>query len=168
MRDFLETALKDPEQTAVAFFNYAHSYAQSAVTLEDYPTNATHDDAPIYFLYFHATELYLKSYLVVHGWSLTDLRDKFGHKVVKLVDQAKSDGLVIIQEDKDVFRMMDQTDNVISSRYIRVGHHIRLRIPAHFDTCKRLHDQIGPRVYRDSGVSRIPILRDKRETTGHS
>lgn len=157
--------MKEPEQTAVAFFNYAHSYAQSAVTLEDYPTDATHDDAPIYFLYFHATELYLKSYLVVHGWSLTDLRDKFGHKVVKLVGQAKTDGLVTIQEDEDVFLMMDQTDNVISSRYIRVGHHRRLPLTAHFDTCKRLHDQIGPRVYRDSGVSLIPILRDKRETT---
>ncbi|MEL6913573.1 MAG: hypothetical protein AAFP13_03640 [Pseudomonadota bacterium] len=157
--------LKEPEETAVAFFNYAHSYAVSAVTLEDYPTEASHDDAPISFLFYHAIELYLKSHLIVHGWQLEKLRKKSGHKICRPANEAETNGLTIEREDREVFLMMFDPDNVITSRYIRVGHHRRLPRSAHFDTCKRLQGQIGLRAHRDSGVFRIPILRDKRQIT---
>ncbi|MHA6347680.1 HEPN domain-containing protein [Roseivivax sp. CAU 1761] len=155
--------LKEPHKTAVGLFNYAHSYAQSAVSLEKNPAEATHPHSPIYFLYFHAVELYLKSLLVRMGYDLEDLRKKHGHKVRPLAKLCQESGLHLSLDAEQAIALMADTDNVISSRYIRVGTHTRLPFPVYQEMCRSLHEQIGWKVYEGSGVSRIPEL--KTETT---
>lgn len=146
--------------TAIGLFNYAHTYAQSAVTLQEHQTDATHWNAPVYFLYFHAIELYLKAYLVGQGEDLEVLRKKYGHKVRPLADLAKNYGLTFGTNVEAVFDLMDQTDNVITARYLRIGTHTRLPFSSFFDTCDTLHDQIMAVVYRGVQPGRRPVLRE--------
>tara|TARA_R110002049_G_scaffold140930_5_gene302300 strand:- start:30554 stop:31021 length:468 start_codon:yes stop_codon:yes gene_type:complete len=151
--------MEEPQKTAVALFNYAHSYAQSALTLEQNETDATHWNAPIYFLYFHAIELYLKSLLVRTGHDLETLRKEHGHKVQPLAELCQQEGLQLTVEGSEVISLMANTDNVISSRYIRVGVHTRFPFEIYTGVCLSLNEQIGWKVYEGSRVTRIPVLR---------
>ena len=55
---------EDERATAIGFFNYANSYWISAFELQKLQiTSVTHPSAPVDFLYVHAIELFLKSYL---------------------------------------------------------------------------------------------------------
>lgn len=144
--------------TPIALFNYAHSYAQSAVTLEEKQTDATHWDAPIYFLYFHAIELYLKAFLVALGYDLDDLKKKHGHKVKPLAVMCQHQGVHFSLDAQEVIYLMTETDNVISSRYIRLGNHKRLPFSVYFEMCHSLHEQIGFRVYEGSGANCMLVL----------
>lgn len=156
--------MEETNPTAIGLFNYAHSYAQSAVTLQDNETDATHWNAPVYFLYFHAIELYLKACLVAHGTDLAVLRKAHGHKVRPLAELAKNHGLKLSEGAEAVIDLMDKTDNVISARYLRTGIHTRLPFTAFFDTCETLHEQIIPKAYEGVPSGRRPILRDTKET----
>jgi len=75
--------------TSLGLFRYAHSYAASASALRGVKVKATHADASLRFLYSHAIELYLKSFLLMNGVSLDDLRSwTLGHHVSALADKA--------------------------------------------------------------------------------
>ena len=150
--------MEEPQKTAVAPFNYAHSYAQSAVTLEKHQTEATHWNAPVDFLYFHPIELYLKALLVRLGYDLNYLRKACSHRVRPLAELCQHKGLNLSLDAERVIDLMADTDNAISSRYIRIGNHTRLPFSVYHEMCSSLHEQIGPRVYEGSGVSRRPIL----------
>ncbi|WP_336096943.1 hypothetical protein [Roseovarius sp. CH_XMU1461] len=154
--------MKKPKTTAVALFNYAHSYAQSAVTLEDNQTEATHWNAPVYFLYFlyfHAIELYLKALLVSFGLDLDELRKTYGHRVRPLAELCQKQGLQLSLDAEQAIDLMSDTDNVITSRYIRVGKHKRLPFSVYYELCLSLHEQIGRKVYQDSSVTGRPVLK---------
>ena len=54
----------DDERTnAIGLFNTARSYWRSAEHLNAAGVKVTHPEAPVTFLFCHAIELYLKSYL---------------------------------------------------------------------------------------------------------
>ncbi len=53
---------------------------------------------------------------------------------------------------------MSDTDNVISSRDIRLGNHTRLPFSVYCEMCLSLHEQIGWRVYDGSDVTCRPVL----------
>jgi HEPN domain-containing protein len=148
-----------PQPSAIAVFNYAHSYAQSALTLEQNQTSATHWNAPIYFLYFHAIELYLKAFLVSTGSDIDELRKMHGHRVRPLAKLCQAKGVQISQEGEQIIALMTETDNVMSSRYIRIGRHTRLPFEVYAQFCLSLHSEIGCQVYEESGVTRIPVLK---------
>lgn len=150
--------MEDEQATAIGYFNYAHSYAASAVALTKVEVSATHPDAPIRFLFHHAIEVYLKAYLLAHGLDTKKLKFEFGHKVRKLADGARDHGLVLSAADIQVIDQMDQTDNVMSSRYVRFGIHQLLPLDALHECCFRLNEAIGHEVYAGSGVTRIPVL----------
>ena len=160
--------MDEHQKQAVALFNYAQSYAQSAVTLEDNQTDATHWNAPIYFLYFHAIELYLKAFLVRLGHDLDKLKRKHGHKVRPLAELCQRQGLQLSLDAEQAIALMADTDNVISSRYIRLGNHTRLPFDVYYEMCQSLHEQVGFKVYEGGGVKRMPVLirieRDRTET----
>ena len=151
----------EAQKLAIGLFNYAHSYAQSAVALEENEPEVSHANAPVDFLYFHAIELYLKSCLVACGDDLENLRKQHGHKVRGLADRAKLHGLTLGDGDEAVIDLMDKTDNVISARYIRLGVHSRLPVIAYFDICYSIHDQIIGKVYDGVVGGPRPILRDR-------
>lgn len=151
--------MEKPKTTALALFNYAHSYAQSALTLENNQTEATHWNAPVYFLYFHAIELYLKALLVSFGHDLDELRKTYGHRVRPLAELCQKQGLQLSLDAEQAIDLMADTDNVITSRYIRVGKHKRLPFSVFYELCLSLHEQIDPKVFQDSGVTHRPVLK---------
>ncbi len=150
--------MDEPSNTAVGYFNYAHSFAESAVSLQNQRITATHPDAPIRFLFAHAIELYLKSYLITNNVSMDDLQNKFRHNLLKLANKSNTLGLGLDQADLEIFKHLNSTDNAITSRYIRIGAHKVSPLEALHHTCCRLHSGIVEAAYKDSGVTRRPIL----------
>ena len=112
----------------------------------------------MHFLYFHGIELYLKALLVRLDHDLDDLRKAHGHRVRPLAKLCQQQGLQLSLDAEQVINLMSDTDNVISSRYIRLGRHQRLPFSEYYETCLSLHEQIGQMVYDGSGVSRRPVL----------
>ena len=50
----------------------------------------------------HAIELYLKAFLRLRGLGIDEVRDSFGHDFKKLVNEAGSRGLDLMDEDMDI------------------------------------------------------------------
>ena len=150
--------MDERQREAIGFFQYAHSYAQSAVTLEYNHTKAAHWNAPIYFLYFHAIELYLKAFLVRAGTDPKELKNAHGHRVRPLSQLCQRQGLQLNDDGQRIIDLMADSDSVISSRYIRVGIHTRLHFDVYSSFCLSLHRQVGSKVFEDSGVTRMPVL----------
>lgn len=145
------------QQQAIAFFNYAHSYAVSASALDKCKLRVTHGDGPVGFLYFHAIELYLKSFLIMRDYPESELKKpKYGHNTTCLGEETKKHGLLLTKTDQLVLDHMATSGNVLASRYIVLGLSTRLSPEVYPATCYRLHTQIGPVVY--SGIGRIPVL----------
>lgn len=132
------TSDEDDRTTPFGLFNFAHSYWRSAAALRKIKVQATHPDDPAWFLYCHAVELFLKAFLRAHGASVKELRDKYGHNVVKLAAAAEKAGLHFDDEDRDVITLMDQM-GILTLRYIRTGAFTRPTLEALDRTCKSFH-----------------------------
>jgi hypothetical protein len=138
-----EEIADDNERTnSMGLFNTAHSYWKSATTLAKAKVKVTHPDDPIRFLYYHAVELYLKA-LLRQEYGVEELRSIFGHKISSLVDAAEQCGLFVMDEDREVFTMMTETDTVIEARYIRTGPKTWPTLEALERTCKSVHESVG-------------------------
>lgn len=147
--------MSDAERTTpTGLFHFAHSYWLSALALQTAKVKATHPDAPISFLYIHAIELYLKSYLRGYGTSEGELRTKYGHRICCLADEARQSGLQLDDEDVEVLSLIVCMD-VIELRYIKTGAITRPTHEALNRTCKSLHESIGLTL-RDLG---FPVRR---------
>jgi len=143
----------------IGFFNYAHSYCISGRALQKSRVEATHPDAVIRYLYYHAIELYLKAFLLSQGLNEENLRKKeFGHKIEKLAKEAKNNGLNLSDTDQEIFEKIGNTDNIISSRYIRLGAHELIAIEALYGICFHLHGEILEFAYSSVSGKRRPIL----------
>ena len=137
---------------AVRIFNVAESYWKAAVALEKAKVDSTHPDSPIRFLYYHAIELYLKSFLRLHGHSASELRGKkFGHMTCCLYERAAELGLISDDEDLRIISLMATTDAIIRSRYIEVGFFRWPRIGGLMRTCESLRQSVG-QALKESGL----------------
>ena len=154
---------EERDDSAVALANFAHSYCLSAIELQHAKVDATHPDAVVRYLYYHSIELYLKAYLISHGIDAETLRKNYGHNIGKLTRKAEELGLEFSEIDADIFDFMSSTDTVITSRYIRLGHHKRIPCDIIQVTCKVLHDQVVGKVYDDANISRRPVLNVRLE-----
>jgi hypothetical protein len=114
-------AAADEERTnAVGLFNTARSYWRSAEYLKAAQLKVTHPHAPVTFLYCHAIELYLKSYLRGIQKTVSELKE-IGHRVANLAEAASKSGLAIEAENAEVLSHIDDADVAIESRYIVTG-----------------------------------------------
>src|SRR5262245_57306413 len=104
----------------MGLFNTAEAYRLSAISLEQAKVKSGHADSPIRFLYYHAIELYLKA-LLRQKHSVGAMKSDFGHSIQQLVPEAEKLGLCVMEEDREVFSLMIDTDAVIEARYIRTG-----------------------------------------------
>src|SRR5262245_55856568 len=141
-----EEQIRDTEMrtNAMGLFNQAHSYWKAAAALEKAKLATSHRHAPIYFLYYHAIELFLKSFLRTLGHLVDDLSGrKFGHRTCRLTDRARQLGLPFMDEDIEVFSLMSTTDAIIRSRYIRTGSFTWPTHGALDRTCNSLHASVG-------------------------
>jgi len=143
---------EDDRTTAVGLYHYAVSYHEAARALTKANTNTTHPDSPIYFLNYHAIELFLKAYLRLAQISVAQLAgSKFGHKVERLGHRAVEAGLVLLDEDVEVLRLMEHTDIVIRARYIRTGYFSMPTLGVVDRTCQSLRGSVAEAI-RKSGT----------------
>ena len=130
--------------TPFGMFNMAESYWKAAVSLEKAKVKSTHADSPVRFLYYHAVELYLKSYLRLKGLTVRELASrKIGHDFKNLTDEAEFRGLPYMDEDRHIFRLMAETDAVIRSRYHRTGAFYWPTTDGLDRVCKSIREPIG-------------------------
>ena len=126
--------------TDIGLFNYAVSYWRSAQALQEIKLKATHPESVVCFLYYHAVELFLKSYLRLHGATLDELR-KWGHNVNTLAKKCQRHGLEFDPHEQEVFNLIRK--DMMKARYIETGYFKRAPLEALERTATWLHEEIG-------------------------
>ena len=76
---------------------------------------------------------------------------KFGHRIRMLVREAETLGLVVGDDDRTVLALIDDTDAMLDSRYIRTGTKRLVTFEALRHTCKNIRDGVGT-ILRNNGV----------------
>lgn len=113
----------DPARmTAGGIYNYAVSYHRSADQLAEAKLRVTHPEMPVRWLYYHSLELYLKAFLLLHGFTPAKLQ-KIGHDIQVLRIESERRGFKLGSEDGWVLSRMATGDTIIRSRYIETGTH---------------------------------------------
>lgn len=87
-------AIKPPEfEDEASLFSLSSEYLEAASTLH----GASHTKLTVslvtFYLLGHAAELLLKSYLHKQGVPISELKNKYGHNLVKLIHHARERGL---------------------------------------------------------------------------
>lgn len=127
-----ESASKDTEisegerTTATGLWTYAESYLDAADFVakgcEANDCELRHK-APIRFLYAHAIELALKAFLRSTGVTPKQLKNRYGHRLVSLMDACEAKGLReaghSVELDRAVVEWLDQER--MDFRYISTG-----------------------------------------------
>jgi HEPN domain-containing protein len=103
----------------IGLYNYAASYHVAADLICDQGLKATHPESPAMFLYYHAIELYLKSFLRFHSVSAKSLQS-IGHDYKRLLSRASKYGLVLGELEKEVLNTLDG-EIWSRSRYLEIG-----------------------------------------------
>src|SRR5687768_4239751 len=67
-------------------------------------------------LYYHACELYLKAYLRLHKWDVTQLRDL--NDLSRMLDEAISAGLEVAPQTKADLRRAVAKNDYVKTRYL--------------------------------------------------
>jgi hypothetical protein len=124
-------------ETPLMWFSRAHAYLFDAALLysaKERPKDG-HYEAPVWLLYFHAIEMFLKAYLRTKGLTDKELRDKYGHDLKKLIDEAQyrempvTEGINIVR-NFDAAKEFDSLKGVVlgpmQTRYPRAGRVIML------------------------------------------
>ena len=143
---------REDRTTAVGLYHYGHSYHEAARALGVAKFRATHADAPLTYLYFHAIELFLKAFLRAHGHTVDDLERKFRHDIKRMRKRATALGFDFMDEDLVVLSYMEQTPIVINSRYIRTGYFQRPTNEALERTATSLRTTTHASVSQISGI----------------
>jgi HEPN domain-containing protein len=142
------TSDDDQRTTSLGLFNTADAFELSAIALEDVKVDAGHAASPILLCYYHALELYLKALLrQKHN---VETITKFGHNIERLVKEAEALGLVIADENREVFFKAD-TKAILEARYIRTGPKRWPQLAELRRACKRVRDGVGD-LLREAGV----------------
>lgn len=141
MSDDEDRITDDDRTTEIGLFNFAHSYWRSAVALHLAKVEATHWEDPVWFLYIHAVELYLKAFLCAHNLTPADLK-RLGHRISDLASAAKDLGLTFDDEDDEVVALLSTID-LTTFRYIKTGAWTRPHLNALDRTCNSFHDSVA-------------------------
>lgn len=153
----------DPEDRTppLGLFNYARSYWISAEQLRSSKPNVSHADAVICFLFYHAIELYLKSYLKAAGFDLHKLK-KLSHGTSKIGETARKEGLNLSNEDYETLQLIDSYDNVVRSRYIVTGAFSRPEDHVLAELCEHLDATIGNKLRAEGLPARTFEVKQAR------
>ena len=133
---------EDDRTSAFGLFNYAISYWKSAFEQERLKIpDITHPGAPVDFMYVHAVELFLKSYLRLRK-SVQELRD-VGHKLEDLKGACSDIFLDCDEKFEETIELISQNKINSFSRYIYTGARICYPQTIRFEElCAFLHDAI--------------------------
>jgi hypothetical protein len=151
-----EEAEEDERTGALGLFNFAETYWSAARALSRAKYKGTHREAPIRYLYYHALELYLKSFARMVGVTVKDLAGrKYGHRYCCLLEVATENGVPMMDEDVAVFAMLINSDAVIRSRYLQTGYFSWPAVEALDRTVMSLREPIGKALQNAGYVVRI-------------
>ncbi len=104
---------------AEILFNSAESYRRAADILASQHRKDLISEAPIYYLFYHAAELYLKSFLRGERLTVSEIKTTLGHRFSALRDACTARGLPIADDDRDILEWIE--NNYIDARYIKTG-----------------------------------------------
>jgi hypothetical protein len=154
--------------TPLGLFNYARSYWRSSEQLRVSKVDASHPDAPILFLFYHAVELYLKAYVRSAGYDLPQLKE-ISHKTIKAGQAAQNEGLQLTPHDFELLGLIDSHDNVVRSRYITTGAYTRPEVDELSTFCEFLDKAVAERLIADGHSVRAksfspPVPRPSDQT----
>lgn len=152
---------KEQRTSDIGLFMYAHSYWEAASKLEDADCSSGHAAAPTRFLYSHAIELFLKSYLRSQLLSLNDVKT-MSHNLKKAADEAIKHGLQLSHEQLLVLQWI--TDHNMKNRYIEVGIQSQPCNETFWSLCDFLFDEIGQEMLRSNRTKRLPRRPDFPDT----
>jgi HEPN domain-containing protein len=131
----------DDERTnSLGLFNTAEAYWLTATALPRIEHG--HADKPLRFLYYHALELYLKA-LLRQKHDMSMVRNTFGHNIKLLMREAEMLGLILDENDRTVLTLIEDTDAMIDSRYIKTGTKQLPTLESLRRTCKSIRDGVG-------------------------
>lgn len=146
----------------IGIYYYAASYHVAADLICDQGLRATHPEAPATFLYCHAIELYLKSFLRFYGISAKQLQS-IRHNYKCLLSQASKRGLVLGELENEVLSMLDGK-TWSRSRYLEIGFSQSPSLRALSETSKSLRQKVG-KLLRDAGQP-VRMPSHKKPVTG--
>lgn len=146
--------------SARSYFDFAESYWLSAAGLRELQVKGAPNRAyPIFFLYYHAIELYLKAYLRAHGLAVDHLQKAFGHDTGKLSKRVRELGAPIKLKEMGLFDIVGTANAAILSRYQAGGY----RLPpmsALERACRSLREIAGHAIEDGTGVP-VPRLHPR-------
>ena len=146
--------------SARSYFNFAESYWLSAGVLREAKVKGAPNRAyPIFFLYYHATELYLKAYLRVQGLTVDLLQNDFRHDTGKLSKCARELGAPIKPKEMGLFDVVGKANAVILSRYQAGGYRLPL-MTALERACRSLREIAGHAIEDGTGMP-VPRLHPR-------
>jgi HEPN domain len=140
----------DERTNSLGLFNFAEAYRLSAIALQLEKIAHGHAHTPVRALYHHAIELYLKA-LLRQKYSVTVLTKRFGHDIKRMIKEAEKLGLTPMDEDREVFSVLTETNAFIEARYINTGSKTFVTFEALNRTCDGLREGVG-RILRKNGV----------------
>jgi hypothetical protein len=148
---------EDERTSALGLFNTARSYWRSAEHLDAARLKLTHPQAPVRFLFCHAIELYLKSYLRSVGNKSIDQLRQMGHHVANLAKAAVGSSLVIEPEQFEILAHIADTDVAIEARYIVTGFK---NLPTN-DTLSNVAEVLDKTICNALAKKGIPVRAEK-------
>jgi hypothetical protein len=125
------------EPSAVGFYNQAYSYWKAGDALRSANLQTPMAEMPIKFLYYQAIEVLLKSFLLANGYTISTIRNDFGHHVHQLLLECNRHGLVLNEANADVIRYIDEANEGMEAR----SH--RNRLLPNYDLVSALRDTIA-------------------------
>jgi hypothetical protein len=102
---------------ATELFDQAEAYRRSANALQSAGVRSDFSALPIFNLYAHAIELYLKAFLHSHGHPLEELDGKYRHDFRRIKKRAESYGLKFAGSDKVAMEYFIRTPLAIRLKY---------------------------------------------------
>jgi hypothetical protein len=111
----------------IEFFDRAKQFRRAYEALRSSGHWSGPPEWPRYLLFFHATELALKAYLIQQGVDEDDLKYKFGHNIEMLVTEAVNRGLSLPYGSKEM--IADLGGRPAKPGEATVSPHLRIRYP---------------------------------------
>ena len=127
----------------LAYLRLAASYNEAALVLCR-ELGSEGFRAPQRFLFEHAVELYLKSYLLVKGFDEGELKNNSGHDIKKLMHECNAKGLDFTDKDIAVIGILRGNSERSICLYPVTGHYQTIELSDILETCKSLLEKIAP------------------------
>ena len=131
---------------AAELFDQAEAYRRSATALREAGVQSHFSALPIFNLYAHAIELFLKAFLHVHGHPLEELEGKYRHDFRRIKKRAEGYGLRFLGSDKAAMEYFIRTPLAVRLKYSATPYYSVPTADQLSDLCHTLRDRVGMEV----------------------